>query len=59
MISQSKGFLAVLEKMSAGGIDLELYKDNLNDAIEGTRDALNDAQKATKKVAPPPVRRKN
>jgi hypothetical protein len=31
----------------------------LEDAIEGTRDAMNDAEKAKKAVAPPPVRRKN
>jgi len=36
----------------------ELYKDNLDDAIDGTRDAMNDAEKAKTKVAPPPVRRK-
>lgn len=60
MASQSKGFLSVLEKLAAaGGPDLDSYKDNLNDAIEGTRDAMNESQKATKKVAPPPVRRKN
>jgi hypothetical protein len=60
MVSQSKGFLAILEKMSAAGEpDLEIYKGNLDDAIEGTRDAMNEAQKATKKVAPPPVRRRN
>ena len=60
MASQSKSFLAVLEKLSAaGGPDLEEYKGNLDDAIEGTRDAMNESQKATKKVAAPPVRRKN
>lgn len=60
MSSQSKSFLAVLEKLSAaGGTDLEAYKSNLDDAIEGTRDAMNEAQRATKKVAPPPIRRKN
>jgi hypothetical protein len=59
MSSRTKEFLAVLEKLSADGADLELYKDNLDDAIEGTRDAMNDAEKAKKKVAPPPVRRKN
>ena len=60
MASQSKGFLSVLEKLAAaGGPDLESYQDNLKDAIEGTRDAMNESQKATKKVAPPPVRRKN
>ena len=59
MSSRTKEFLAVLEKLSTDGADLELYKDNLEDAIEGTRDAMNDAEKAKKKVAPPPVRRKN
>jgi hypothetical protein len=60
MASQSKAFLAVLEKLSAaGGPELEEYKSNLDDAIEGTRDAMNESQKATKKVAAPPVRRKN
>ena len=60
MASQSKSFLAILEKLEASGNpDLEEYKSNLDDAIEGTRDAMNEAQKATKKVAPPPVRRKN
>jgi hypothetical protein len=60
MASQAKAFLAILEKVStAGGADVDAYKMNLDDAIEGTRDAMNDAQKATKKVAPPPVRRKN
>jgi hypothetical protein len=60
MTSQSKTFLAVLEKLSAaGGPDLEEYKSNLDDAIEGTRDAMKESQKAVKKVAPPPIRRKN
>jgi hypothetical protein len=59
MSSRTKEFLVVLEKLSTDGTELELYKDNLEDAIEGTRDAMNDAEKAKKKVAPPPVRRKN
>ena len=59
MSSRTKEFLAVLEKLSADGPEKELYKENLDDAIEGTRDAMNDAEKAKKKVAPPPVRRKN
>ena len=59
MTARAKEFLAVLEKLSAGGPDRELYKETLDDAIEGTRDAMNDAEKAKKKVAPPPVRRKN
>jgi hypothetical protein len=58
MISKTKEFLTILDQISANGVDRELYKDNLDDAIEGTRDALKDAQKAKKEVAPPPVRRK-
>jgi hypothetical protein len=59
MTSRAKEFLAVLEKISTDGPEREIYKDNLDDAIEGTRDAMNDAEKAKKKVAPPPIRRKN
>ena len=60
MNSQAKTFLDTLQKIAAaGGPNLEDYKSNLDDAIEGTRDAMNEAQKAVKKVAPPPVRRKN
>jgi hypothetical protein len=59
MTARTKEFLVVLEKLSNEGAERELYKDNLDDAIEGTRDAMNDAEKAKKKVAPPPVRRKN
>jgi len=59
MASKAKEFLTALEKLSTEGPELDLYKDNLDDAIEGTRDAMNDAEKAKKKVAPPPIRRKN
>ena len=59
MASRTKDFLPILEKFSADGPELETYKDNLDDAIEGTRDAMNDAEKAKKKVAPPPIRRKH
>jgi hypothetical protein len=59
MASKTKEFLEALNKISTDGIELAIYKDNLDDAIEGTRDAMNDAEKAKKNVAPPPVRRKN
>ena len=59
MASRTKEFLEILQKVSADGAEIEIYKDNLDDAIEGTRDAMNDAEKAKKAVAPPPVRRKN
>lgn len=59
MATRTKEFLVILEKLSAEGAEREIYKDNLDDAIEGTRDAMNEAEKAKKKMAPPPVRRKN
>jgi hypothetical protein len=59
MASRTKEFLPILQKYSANGPELEIYKDNLDDAIEGTQDAMNDAEKAKKKVAPPPIRRKH
>lgn len=59
MAERTKEFLAILEKISTDGTEIDIYKDNLDDAIEGTRDAMNDAEKAKKAVAPPPVRRKN
>lgn len=59
MAGRLKEFLEILNKVSAQGPDVELYKDNLDDAIQGTNDAIKDAEKAKKNVAPPPVRRKN
>jgi hypothetical protein len=59
MASKTKEFLVILQKYQAEGPEREIYKDNLDDAIEGTQDAMNDAEKAKKKAAPPPVRRKS
>ncbi len=59
MAERAKAFLPILQKYQAEGPELELYKENLDDAVEGTQDALNEAEKARKKAAPPPVRRKN
>jgi hypothetical protein len=59
MADKTKGYLEVLKKIQADGKDIEIYKENLDDAIEGTQDAMNDAEKAKKAVAPPPVRRKS
>jgi hypothetical protein len=59
MAGKSKGFLETLKKYSADGPELEIYKDNLDDAVQGTEDALKEAEAAKKKAAPPPVRRKN
>jgi hypothetical protein len=57
--SKSREFLEILKKIQAEGKEIDVYKDNLDDAIEGTQDAINDAEKAKKSVAPPPVRRKS
>ncbi len=59
MAEKAKEFLPILQKYQSEGPELELYKDNVDDAVEGTQDALNEAEKARKKAAPPPVRRKN
>lgn len=58
MQAKAKEFLATLEGLSAGGAELETYQATLEDAIEATRDALKDADRAAKQMAPPPVRRK-
>lgn len=57
--TKAKEFLEALNKIAADKVDLDIYKDNLDDAIEGTKDAITDSEKAKKSVAPPPVRRKS
>jgi hypothetical protein len=57
--TKTKEFLEVLTKIQAEGKEIEVYQDNIEDAIEGTQDAIKDAEKAKKSVAPPPVRRKS
>ena len=58
MASKAKEFLEVLKKISADAKEIDTYKFNLDDAIEGTQDAINDTEKAKKNVAPAPTRRK-
>jgi hypothetical protein len=53
-----KEFLPQLEKLAADGQDLALYKETLQDAIDATRTAMDEADKAAKEIAPAPVRRK-
>ncbi|MGA8231397.1 MAG: hypothetical protein WB795_07935 [Candidatus Acidiferrales bacterium] len=58
MVTQGKEFLAALDKLQqAGGPELDIYKDTLDDAIEGTQDAVKEAETAQKNYTPP-VRRK-
>jgi hypothetical protein len=59
MAQKTKEYLEVLNKVKSDAKEIEIYKENLDDALEGTQDALNDAEKAKKSVAPPPVRRKS
>lgn len=58
MQAKAKEFLTYLEELAKNGPELNSYKITLDDAIEATRDALKDADKAAKEIAPPPVRRK-
>lgn len=55
---KGKEFAEILAKLDQGGPEFDTYKDTLEDAIEGTRDAVNDAEKAEKEMLPAPVRRK-
>jgi chromosome segregation ATPase len=57
MQSKGKEYLATLDKIQQKGTDLESYKETLEDAMDGTKDAIADAVKAEKEMAPPPVRR--
>jgi chromosome segregation ATPase len=56
--AQIKDALPYLQDLAAKGPERETYKDNLDDAIEATQDAVKDVDKAMKEMAPPPVRRK-
>jgi hypothetical protein len=58
MQSRAPEFLAYLKELSAKGQAVEPYKDNLDDAIDATNDAIRDAAEAIKENAPPPVRRR-
>jgi len=52
-----KEFLPYLQGLAANGQERATYKENLDDAIEGTMDAAKDVEKASKGMAAPPVRR--
>jgi hypothetical protein len=58
MQAKNKEFLEILQKYDKSGPDLDMYRETLEDAIDGTRDAISDAQDAQKEMQPPPVRRK-
>jgi hypothetical protein len=59
MKTKDTEFLALLQKFDQGsGPDFEAYRYTLEDAIEGTKEAINDANDAEKALLPAPVRRK-
>lgn len=58
MASKTKEYIVALQKIPTNAPDSDMYKDNLQDAIEGTQDASREAEAAKKNAAPPPVRRK-
>lgn len=58
MQARAPEFLTYLKGLSAKGQDAAAYKDNLDDAIDATNEAINDAADALKENAPPPERRK-
>lgn len=57
MAAKDTEFLGTLEKYEKGGPELDLYKDTLDDAIQATKDAIEDAQEALKARPPVPARR--
>jgi hypothetical protein len=58
MRTKDTAFLAILQKYEKDGPELDIYRDTLEDAIEGTKDALSDIDQAQKESQAPPVRRK-
>src|SRR5206468_9741366 len=48
MAAKTKEYLEALKKIQTEAKEIEIYKENLDDAIEGTQDAMNDAEKAKK-----------
>ncbi len=58
MQTKDKSFLEILQKYDKDGPELDTYRETLEDAIEGTKDALSDIEDAQKEMQAPPVRRK-
>jgi hypothetical protein len=58
MQTKYKAFLEQLQMYDKDGPEIDAYRDTLEDAIEGTKDALSDVQDAQKEMLPAPVRRK-
>jgi chromosome segregation ATPase len=57
LTTKAKEHLAYLQELQKTGAEVDTYKETLDDAVEATQDALDDAQKAEKEISAP-VRRK-
>jgi hypothetical protein len=57
MRSHAPEFLSFLKEITAKGGEANDHKDNLDDAIDSTNDAIRIADDGAKELAPPPVRR--
>jgi len=58
MQGRAPEFLAYLKELSAKGQAVAPFKENLDDSIDATNDAIKDAAEAIKENAPPPLRRR-
>ena len=58
MKAKDTEFLEKLQKYEKDGPERDTYRETLEDAIEGTKDALTDIGDAEKEATPGPVRRK-
>jgi hypothetical protein len=53
MKAKTQEFLTYLQQLAKTGPELEAYKENLDDAIEATQDALDTATQAEKQISAP------
>jgi Flp pilus assembly CpaE family ATPase len=58
MQAHAPEFLTALKEIVAKKPENDAYKDNLDDAVDATTDAIKGADEAIKENAPPPVRRR-
>ncbi len=57
LTTRAKEDLVYLQELQKSGVEVDSYKETLDDAVEATQDALTDAEKAQKDISAP-VRRK-
>jgi hypothetical protein len=58
MIGKEREFLEQLTKYQKDAPDVDAYRDTLDDAVDGTKEDMADAEEAQKEMLPPPVRKK-